>query len=58
MFQKTKYKPIFFFSKQFRVKNVLYKHSPMTGFEPQTSGHGSVHSANWATTTAQDGPFL
>ena len=25
----------------------------MTGFEPQTYGLGSDHSANWATTTAQ-----
>ena len=24
----------------------------MTGFEPQTSGIGSDHSTNWATTTA------
>ena len=24
----------------------------MTGFEPRTSGIGSDHSANWATTTA------
>ena len=26
----------------------------MTGFEPRTSGIGSNHSTNWATTTAQD----
>ena len=25
----------------------------MTGFEPRTSGIGSDHSPNWATTTAQ-----
>ena len=25
----------------------------MTGFEPWTSGIGSDHSTNWATTTAQ-----
>ena len=26
----------------------------MTGFEPQSSGIGSDHSTNWATTTASD----
>ena len=28
------------------------KFLPMTGFEPRTSGIGSDHSTNWATTTA------
>ena len=31
---------------------------PMTGFEPQTSGIGSDHSTNWATTTAQIFQFI
>ena len=35
-------------SKQFSIRI-----SPMTGFEPQTSGIRSNHSTNWATTTAQ-----
>ena len=30
----------------------------MSGFEPCTSGIGSNHSANWATTTAHDHPLL
>ena len=33
-------------------KYVHYKISPMTGFEPWTSGIGSNRSTNWATTTA------
>ena len=32
----------------------INKFLPMTGFEPRTSGIGSNHSTNWATTTAQD----
>ena len=30
----------------------------MTGLEPQTSGIGSDHSTNWATTTAHKRIFL
>ena len=30
----------------------------MTGFEPRTSGIGSDHSTNWATTTAQNAVIL
>ena len=33
-------------------KYVCYKNLPMTGFEPRTSGFGSNHSSNWATTTS------
>ena len=43
---------IFVFSMQLIV-NVQYKFLPMTGFELRTSGIGSNHSTNWATTTAQ-----
>ena len=36
-------------------KHIFYfKKLPMTGLEPRTSGVGSDHSTNWATTTAQD----
>ena len=42
---------IFVFS-TVNCKHVHYKISPMTGFEPRTSGIGSNCSANWATTTA------
>ena len=42
---------IIVFSIHLTVK-VQYKFLPMTGFEPQTSGIGSNHSTNWATTTA------
>lgn len=34
-------------------KSMLFKNSPMPGFEPQTSGVGSDRSANLVTTTAQ-----
>ena len=30
----------------------------MIGFEPRTSGIGSDHSTNWATTTAQENVLL
>ena len=46
---------IFVFSiHSWQLTNVQYinKVLPMTGFEPQTSGIGSDHSTNWATTTA------
>ena len=42
---------IFVFSIQLTV-NIQYIFLPMTGFERQTSGIGSDHSTNWATTTA------
>ena len=42
---------IFIFSLQLTV-NVQNKFLLMTGFEPLTSGIGSDHSTNWATTTA------
>ena len=48
---------IFVFSKV-NSKHVQYKISPMTGFEPRTSAIGSNHSANLATTTAQNYRFF
>ena len=57
---KMGYSDLFFF--YFRLFNkvysrltnvLLYKNSPMTGFEPRISEVGSNHSTNWATTTAQ-----
>ena len=43
---------LFVFSIQLTV-NVQYNFLSMTGFELRTSGIGSNHSTNWATTTAQ-----
>ena len=34
-----------------KQKDVRFKSSPMTGFEPWTSGIGNDHSTNWATTS-------
>ena len=43
---------------QYNWQSILWKNSPMTGFEPWTSGIGSNRPDNWATTTAQELIFV
>ena len=45
-------RPLYLYFCTFNTENVLYKNSPMIGFEPRTSGIRSDCSANCATITA------
>ena len=63
LFKKTNrpFPASFFFIFVFSTVSSKYGHStilPMIGFEPQTSGMGSIRSANCATTTGQMFSFL
>ena len=52
-------RPLFRYFRLFNTQLTVNKCSmykinlPMTGFKPRTSGIGSDHSTNWATTTAR-----